>query len=154
MMTAFWACKADQSEQDKAEGAVKKYIKQNANVASSYDPVQFGKLDSIYRMDSSRYEEMDILRKEIVAQYNASKAAGNVEGAQKFKGELLLIDRQIESNRLLVGLRIYHVFNGKNTENAMVVNRGSFYLDSNFKVNDFIMSEDSVLMLKNEEHLP
>lgn len=139
-------CVNEQSGQDKAEAAVKKYIKLNANVASSYKPIQFGKLDSIYRIDTGRYEELDITRKEAVTQYNASKAAENTERTKKFKDQLLIINKEMENTKSLAGLRIYHVFHGKNTENTVVVNRGSFYLDSNFVVNDFVMSEDSVLM--------
>jgi hypothetical protein len=143
-------CSNEVSQQEKAETAVKKYIKLNANVASSYEPVAYGKLDSLYRMDSSAYEALDGQRKEIVIKYNGAKGEGNVEDTKAFKDQLLLVDQQMEKNRFLTGLRIYHVFNGKNGEGRQVMNRGSFYLDTNLIVQDFIMSEDSVQMLSQD----
>jgi uncharacterized protein YkvS len=146
----FACCTMDKSKQDKAEAAVKKYIKLNANVASSYEPLAYGRLDSIYRTDTSAFEELDLERKQVVIKYNKAKAEGNTGEAKAFKDQLLLIDEKIENNKVLTGLRIYHVFHGKNSEGAQVINRGSFYLDSNLVVQDFIMSEDSVMMLQQD----
>ncbi|HVG15489.1 MAG TPA: hypothetical protein VM935_11030 [Chitinophagaceae bacterium] len=140
-------CSSEGSQQDKAEDAVKKYIKLNANVASSYEPVVYGQLDSLYRIDSSAYEALDMERKDIVAKYNSAKGEGNIENTKAFKDQLLQVDQQMDKNRFLTGLRIYHVFNGKNREGTQVINRGSFYLDTNFVVQDFIISEDSVQMV-------
>ena len=143
------SCKGLQTDQDKVQQAVKNYIKINANVASSYEPVGFGKVDTIYRIDTGKYEALDAIRKEIITKYNSAKSLESIKGTKVFKDQLLLINKQMDSSKIFVGLRIYHVFNGKNVENAVVVNRGSFYLDSNLLVNEFIMSEDSVLMLQN-----
>ena len=135
-----------ESTQQRAEAAVKKYIRQNAHDASSYKPLSFGKLDSIYALDSSNYDELDMRRKNIVARYNDAQAKGASSTADSLKEELLKINDSMEANKSLSGLKIYHVSQGKNELGEMVMNRGSFYLDTNFTVKDYIQTEDSLLL--------
>lgn len=137
-----------ESLQQRAETAVKKYIRQNAHDASSYKPLSFGKLDSVYTLDSSNYDELDMLRRNIVAQYNNAQAKGASSTADSLKRQLLEIDNSMEANKSLAGLKIYHVSQGKNELGEMVMNRGSFYLDTNFVVKDYVQTEDSLLMDK------
>lgn len=113
-----------ESAQQRAEAAVNKYIKENAHDASSYKSLSFGKLDSIYALDSSRYDELDMLRKNIVARYNDAQAKGASSTADSSKEELLKINNNMEANKSLSGLKIYHVSQGKNELGEMVMNRG------------------------------
>lgn len=136
----------EEPAQQRAEAAVKKYIRKNAHDASSYKPLSFGKLDSIYKLDSSNYEELDLLRQNIVARYNEAQSKGLSAAADNLKAALLEINNRMDSNRSLAGLKIYHVSQGKNELGEMVMNRGSFYLDTNFIVKDYVQTEDSLLM--------
>jgi hypothetical protein len=136
----------DESTQQKAEAAVKKFIKKNAHDASSYRPLSFGKLDSIYTLDSSNFEESDLLRKNVVVRYNEAQSKGMSATADSLKAELLKISNRIDANRSLAGLKIYHVSQGKNELGEMVMNRGSFYMDTNFVVKDYVQTEDSLLI--------
>ena len=148
LLLFFFSCTRNETAQQKAEAAVKKYVKQNAHDASSYKPLSFGKLDSIYILDSSNYEEMDALRKLTVIKYNDAQAKGLDRIGDSLKTELIKINNQIDDGRILSGLKIYHISQGKNELGEMVMNRGSFYLDSNFGVKDFVMTEDSLLIKK------
>jgi monomeric isocitrate dehydrogenase len=139
----------EETTQQRAEAAVKQYIRKNAHDASSYKPLSFGKLDSIYQLDSSNYEEMDLLRRNVVAQYNNAKSTGMSSIADSLKLELLEINNGIDANSILSGLKLYHVSQGKNELGEMVMNRGSFYLDTNFVVKDYVQTEDSLLRQDN-----
>ena len=134
-----------ESTQQRAEAAVKKYIRENAHDASSYKPLSFGKLDSVYTLDSSNYDELDMLRRNIVVQYNDAQAKGASIVADSLKAELLEINNRMEVDKSLSGLKIYHVSQGENELGEMVMNRGSFYLDTNFVVNNYVQTEDSLL---------
>jgi hypothetical protein len=136
----------NESTQQRAEDAVKKYIRENAHDASSYKPLSFGKLDSLYTLDSTNYEELDMRRRNIVAQYNDAQAKGASFVADSLKTELLEINTRMEANKSLSGLKIYHVSQGENELGEMVTNRGSFYLDTNFVVKDYVQTEDSLLI--------
>ena len=141
------ACnKKEEKAQQRAEAAVKQYIRKNAHDASSYKPLSFGKLDSIYKLDSSNYEEMDILRKNVVMRYNEAQSKGIPSTVDSLKAELMEINNRIDANRSLAGLKIYHVSQGKNELGEMVMNRGSFYMDTNFVVKDYVQTEDSLLI--------
>jgi hypothetical protein len=151
VLLVFISCtNTEESTQQKAEASVKKYIRENAHDASSYKPLSFDKLDSIYKLDSSNYEEMDLLRKNIVARYNEAQSKGMTAAADSLKAELLEIDNRIDANSILSGLKIYHVSQGKNELGEMVMNRGSFYLDTNFVVNDYVQTEDSLLIRRKQ----
>jgi hypothetical protein len=136
----------NESTQQKAEDAVKKYIRENAHDASSYKPLSFGKVDSIYTLDSINYDELDMLRRNIVVRYNDAQAKGASFVADSLKAELLEINNRMEADKSLSGLKIYHVSQGENELGEMVMNRGSFYLDTNFSVKDYVLTEDSLLM--------
>ena len=138
--------KKEEKAQQRAEAAVKQYIRKNAHDASSYKSLSFGKLDSIYKLDSSNYEEMDILRKNVVMRYNEAQSKGIPSTADSLKAELMEINNRIDANRSLAGLKIYHVSQGKNELGEMVMNRGSFYMDTNFVVKDYVQTEDSLLI--------
>lgn len=139
-------CGEDETPRQKAESAVKKYIRQNANAPSSYKPMSFGTLDSVYTIEGTNYWELDVIRRSIVAQYNEARKKGLTARVDSLRGELLKINNQMDSGKIFTGLKIYHVSQGKNELGEMVMNRGSFYLDSNFVVKEFIMTEDSLLM--------
>lgn len=145
VLTFIFACNHKETGQQKAEAAVKKYIKQNAHDASSYKSLGFGKLDSIYTTNNDSYEELDVLRKDIVLRYNAEKNIGHKARADSLKEELIKINVQMDASKIFAGLKIYHISQGKNETGEAVMNRGSFYLDSNFVVKEFVMSEDSLL---------
>ena len=136
----------EEPAQQRAETAVKRYIRKNAHDASSYKPLSFGKLDSIYTLDSTNYDELDMLRRNIVAQYNDAQAKGASSTADSLKAKLLEINNRMEANKSLSGLKIYHVSQGENELGEMVMNRGSFYLDTDFVVNNYVQTEDSLLM--------
>jgi hypothetical protein len=51
----------------------------------------------------------------------------------------------MDAGKTFSGLKIYHISQGKNELGEMVMNRGSFYLDSNFVVKKYIMTEDSLM---------
>jgi hypothetical protein len=136
----------EEPAQQRAETAVKKYIRENAHDASSYKPLSFSKLDSIYKLDSSNYEQMDMLRRNVVARYNEAQSKGMTATADSLKAELLEINNRMEANKSWSGLKIYHVSQGENELGEMVMNRGSFYLDTNFVVKNYVQTEDSLLM--------
>jgi hypothetical protein len=147
VVLVFIACtNKEEPAQQKAETAVKKYIRENAHDASSYKPLSFAKLDSIYKLDSSNYEELDLLRQNVVARYNEAQSKAMSATADSLKAELLKINNRIDANRILSSLKIYHVSQGKNELGEMVMNRGSFYLDTNFVVKEYVQTEDSLLM--------
>ena len=140
------ACNQNETPQKKAEAAVKKYIKENANDASSYEPVSFGKLDSVYTIEGTNYWELYLIRKNILAHYNEARKKGMDNIADSLRSELIKINNQMDSGKIFTGLKIYHISQGKNELGEMVMNRGSFYLDTNFVVKEFVMTEDSLLM--------
>ena len=147
------ACSNKETTQQKAEAAVKKYIKENANDASSYKPVSFGKLDSIYTRDTISYWELDMIRRRIVAQFNAARNQGLQTKADSLRPALMKINNKMDSEKIFTGLKIYHISQGKNSLGEIVMNRGSFYLDTNFVVKEFVMTEDSLLMEAEGENL-
>jgi hypothetical protein len=149
LLLFLFSCTDKKTAQEKAEAAVKKYIKQNAHDPSSYKPLSFGKLDSVYARDTGNYYQLDARRKMVVLKYNDAKNKGMTSRADSLKTELLEIDNQMNAGKFFTGLRLYHVSQGKNELGEMVMNRGSFYLDSNFEVKEFVMTEDS-LMKANE----
>jgi hypothetical protein len=147
VVLVFIACtNRKEPAQQRAEAAVKKYIRENAHDASSYKPLSFGELDSVYTLESSNYDELDMLRRNIVARYNDAQAKGASIIADSLKAELLEINNRMEANKSLSGLKIYHVSQGENELGEMVMNRGSFYLDTNFSVKDYVQTEDSLLI--------
>ena len=141
----LFACSNEQTSQQKAEDAVKKYIKQNAHDASEYKPLHFGKLDSLYTTDSDTYDELDAKRKSIVASYNYARSQDNKASSDSIRAELLKINKQMDAGKQFSGLKIYHISQGKNEAGETVMNRGSFYLDTNYLVTEFVMTEDSTL---------
>jgi hypothetical protein len=145
LIILIFSCSSKETAQQKAETAVKKYIKQNANDASSYKPVAFGKLDTVYTNDSGSYWQLDVTRKNIVAQFNVAKNKGLETVADSLRGELEKINNKMDAGKTFSGLKIYHISQGKNELGEMVMNRGSFYLDSNFVVKKYIMTEDSLM---------
>lgn len=150
LLLFLFACSDKETAQEKAETAVKKYIKLNAHDASSYEPISFGKLDSVYARDSSNYYALDAQRKVVVLKYNDAKNKKSMASeADRLKTELLEIDNQMNVGKIFTGLRLYHVSQGKNESGEMVMNRGSFYLDSNFEVKEFVMTEDSLMDANN-----
>jgi hypothetical protein len=96
-------------------------------------------------LDSTNYDELDMLRRNIVVRYNDAHAKGASIVADTLKAELLEINNRMEANKSLSGLKIYHVSQGENELGEMVMNRGSFYLDTNFSVKDYVQTEDSLL---------
>jgi hypothetical protein len=145
----LFGCNSKETAQQRAEDAVKSYILQNANEPSSYKSIAFGRLDSTYIIDSVRYDELEVKRKEIVTRYNEANRLQLVSKANSLQAELVEINREMDESRNLTGLKIFHVSEGKNTLGRQAVNRGSFYLDSNFEVKEFVMSEDSLEREKN-----
>ena len=146
LVILIFACSQKETPQQKAEAAVKKYVRKNAHKPSSYEPISFGKLDSIYTTEGTNYWELDVIRKNLVAQYNDARKKGMTTVADSLRAELLRINLEMESGKIFTGLKIYHISQGKNELGETVMNRGSFYLDSNFLVKEFIMTEDSLLM--------
>jgi hypothetical protein len=142
----IFSCTQKEDTQQKAESAVKAYIRQNAIDASSYEPVSFGKLDSVFTLDSNRYYQLDINRKAILNAYKAARSNGENSKADSLQDQLVRINNIIDADREFVGLKLYHVSQGKNEEGKVVMNRGTFYLDSSFKVKEFVMSEDSLMV--------
>ena len=145
LLMLVFGCTNKETAQNMAEKAVKKYVRQNANDPSSYKPIGFGKLDSIYTNDSGRYWQLAIVRKNLVNLYNDANSKGKKILADSLRDELININKQMEEGKTLSGLKIYHVSQGKNELDEMVMNRGSFYLDTNFQVKEFVMTEDSLL---------
>ena len=76
---------------------------------------------------------------------NDVQAKGASIVADSLKAELLEINNRMEVDKSLSGLKIYHVSQGENELGEMVMNRGSFYLDTNFSVKDYVQTEDSLL---------
>ncbi len=147
----FLGCSAKETVQQKAASAVKKYILQNANHSSSYKPITFGKTDSTYITDSARYYELAYTRKNIVSQYNAANNLHLARKTDSLKTELLKINNEIDAGKTFTGLKIYHLYEGKNTLGEMVMNKGCFYLDSGFVVREFVLAADSVEREKNSD---
>lgn len=145
LIIIFFGCNHKETAQQKAEMAVKKYINQNANDASSYTPVSFGKLDTIYTNDSGSYWQLDVARRNIVARFNAAKNKGLETVADSLRKELENINNKMDAGKIFSSLKIYHISQGKNELGEMVMNRGSFYLDSDFVVKKYIMTEDSLM---------
>ena len=79
LVILIFACSQKETPQQKAEAAVKKYVRKNAHKPSSYEPISFGKLDSIYTTEGTNYWELDVIRKNLVAQYNDARKKGMSE---------------------------------------------------------------------------
>jgi hypothetical protein len=103
----------------------------------------------VYTADSNSYWQLYLVRKNILTQFNQARNKGISATADSLRNELIKINNQMDSGRTFTGLKIYHISQGKNELGKMVMNRGSFYLDPNFVVKEFIMTEDS-LMMENE----
>ena len=144
----MFACSA--SPIDKAKSLIKEELKKSMNDYSSYEPVDFGKMDSVYtnlETDSTfimidvAYESYKEQQKKNLDEYLADITTGDKElmGIDKKQNDIYAgkID-SIGKLRAKVlstfkpdfkGWRLEHTFRGKNKLGALVVNKYAFYFD-------------------------
>jgi hypothetical protein len=125
---ALMAC-SQKTPQQKAEAAVKQYLQKNMDDPSSYEPVEFGKLDSAYSTleDDSAYIAMNA---EIAGIYPETIADINKKTALQNN-----LTKYISSYKnKWTGYTITHKARAKNKLGALVMENLKFTLDKNFNV--------------------
>ncbi len=126
------------SNEDKAKEGVKDYLKTNMNDFKSYEPVEWGAVDSLF-LECQETQEYKELNDSIAFYFDKSNNNTSHEEWQKYFDL-----HQKASNKLIVMLKMYkpkfdgykiiHKYRGTNELGAMVLNETWFYLDKDFKV--------------------
>ena len=121
------------SNQQKAEASVKEFLKKNLNDPSSYQPGEFGKLDSI-KVDTTRVNE---LRKaeESLPDDDLLKTLDNGTFYDSLANSIS------DSMHKIGKWQILHSYRAKNAFGAFVLTNDVFYLDSNFAVKKSLSQE-------------
>jgi hypothetical protein len=115
----------------------------NVNDPSSYEPVAFGKVDSTTEADKYNIQQMnpvDSLQAELGIDLMLKTPEDSVAILNRYKP---LLDSAKKRMGAFTGYRLYHRYRSKNKLGALVLEEGSFYLDSSFQVTNFISSDDS-----------
>ncbi|NGM63514.1 hypothetical protein G5B30_16515 [Sphingobacterium sp. SGG-5] len=141
----FFLFSCSQSNESKAQKAVKKYLKENMNDPKSYEDVKWSSVDTVfapykgtekslvqlYKMDSliSELKKLSIL---MVTNYDKYKTY--------YKSTDSILNQHRKEYQLdsanykeYIGYTITHIFRAKNGFGATVLNKNTFTLDKDLK---------------------
>ncbi|SHG32922.1 hypothetical protein [Pedobacter caeni] len=144
------------SNEDKAKATVKTYLSKTMHDFKSYEPVEFGKLDSalsIFELTpyyTERYQAvMKILarNKALDEEYERLAISRNsydpelvknvaIRGSLVDSGKKIVADLEIKKKgfkQTFAGYALPHTYRGKNAHGAVVINTDTFYLDKDLK---------------------
>jgi hypothetical protein len=150
------------AKEDEAKSAITKYLSTAMNDFSSYQPVEFGKMDTLHQQfDESELgkkmnSDMDSLKtqrnklKDEADQVKYDEPARAIpllqEATRLTKEEGKILDSYIDSagsyRGPIKGYGMLHSFRGKNAMGAFVMNRWYFTMDTAFKITDAKKRED------------
>lgn len=132
------------SSETKTQRAIKEYLSRNLDDFDSYEPIEFGSVDSVF---NNRYENMpdseSVLRDSIMAQKLVNDYTNNPDSLNKYTLILNEATQKLKEGtkdykRTLIGLEQFHKFRAKNKLGGTAIHIGLFTLDTKLeKVIDF-----------------
>lgn len=140
----------NQDKQSIAESLVNKYLDSTMNDPKSYEPVKFGKFDTLrdsYEFSPGKkllQQKNDSLEKVAANDYHIAMTTENIKQIEIHKN-LLAADRSEQKDILLqeytdslkykgkpIGWFILHTYRGKNALGALVLKTSKFYIKQDF----------------------
>jgi hypothetical protein len=150
ILIVLFSC--SQSPEERAKKGIKEYMSKTMHDFKSYEPVEFGKLDSSFTnfYQTEEYNRLDSLNKFYQSSYEyfllSAKNTPNLE-LKKFQHKAateyrdsskvisdLIAQKDKEFKGVFNGYTIEHKFRGKNAMGASIINSDLFVLDKNFNV--------------------
>lgn len=119
------------SPEDKAKGLIKEYINKYANDPESYEPIEFGDLDTLASIGIVSPEFI-----ELYEEYNSK------DESDSFVRNEILNDMQAiqESKEYPKGWAMNHSFRAKNSFGAKIIGNKRFYF--NLEIDSILYEED------------
>lgn len=118
------------TKEDKAKKIIKKDLSTTMNDFTSYEPIEFGKLDSMI----TKYDETEFLNNDSLIFYEKSDIP-------------ILLKRYKETFKpTFIGYRMSHKFRGKNNLGALIINEYNYYFDP--KIEKIIKTENKQALIE------
>lgn len=151
LSVALFSC--SKSPEEQAKSNISEYLKKNMDDPSSYESVEFGKLDTLHKSFDESTEGLVLREKDAKLSLRVQELSNKLDSPDLTLKEVKSIQKeneQITRDRLAIndvmakktltykgdvnGYSMVHKFRGKNKLGAKILNETNFLLDTKFVV--------------------